>query len=76
MTDYKRDQIAQWVKAAGIRAIKTFAQAFIACLPVQAATMDQVNWGVAVSTAFVAAILSIMTSIAGLPEAESPLTGD
>lgn len=63
----------EWLKAAGIRAVKTFAQAFIACLPVTAATMDTIDWGVAFSTACVAAILSLATSLAGLPEAVSPI---
>lgn len=65
-----------WLKAAGIRAVKTFAQAFIACLPVTAATMAQVNWEMAASTACVAAILSLLTSLAGLPEASSPVRGE
>ena len=63
----------EWIKAAGIRAIKTFAQALIACLPVTAATIGSVDWGVALSTAALAAVLSLLTSVAGLPEAESPI---
>lgn len=63
----------EWLKAAGIRAVKTFAQALIACLPVTAATIGSVDWGVAISTAALAAVLSMLTSLAGLPEAVSPI---
>lgn len=73
MSDYKKQQWREWLKAAGIRAIKTWAQAFIACMPVTSATMGEVNWGFAASTASVAAILSLLTSTAGLPEADSPM---
>lgn len=76
MTDTKRAALIQWLKAAGVRAAKTFAQAFIACLPVTAATLDSIEWGFAASTACVAAILSLLTSVAGLPEAESPMRID
>lgn len=58
-----------WLKAAGIRAVKTFAQAAVAAIGVSA-TMGEVNWGVVVSTAGLSAVLSILTSVAGLPEVE------
>lgn len=72
MTESKKSQWKAWLYAAGIRAIKTFAQAFIACMPVTAATIGQVDWVLASSTACVAAVLSILTSLAGIPEASSP----
>lgn len=75
MSAYHKHIWLEWLKAAGIRAVKTWAQAFIACLPVTAATLSEVNWCVAASTACVAAILSLLTSLAGLPEAESPVRG-
>ena len=58
-----------WWKAAGIRAVKTFAQALIACIGTGAALLD-VNWSYALSVAAVAAILSLLNSLAGLPEVE------
>ena len=56
----------QWVKAAGIRAIKTFAQAAIALLPA-AAMITAVDWKTVLGTA---ALASMLTSVAGLPEVE------
>ena len=73
MSEVKKSQWLACLKAAGVRAVKTWAQAFIACLPVTAATMQSIDWGMAASTACVAAILSLLTSLAGLPEANSPM---
>ena len=56
-----------WFKAAGIRAIKTIAQTAIATIGT-AAIMGEVKWGVVVSASVLAGILSLLTSIAGLPE--------
>ena len=57
-----------WFIAAAIRAIKTFAQAFIAVIPAGALFLGSINWGMALSSAALAAILSFATSLAGLPE--------
>lgn len=73
MSEIQKIAWKEWIKAAGIRAVKTFAQALIACLPVTAATIGSVDWGVAISTAALAAVLSLLTSLAGLPEAVSPI---
>lgn len=59
-----------WVKAAAIRAIRTFAQTAAAGIGV-AAVMQDVNWTYVGSAALLAGVLSILTSIAGLPEAET-----
>lgn len=56
-----------WLKAAGIRALKTFAQTLVATIGTTA-VLEQVNWPVVLSTAILAGILSIATSVAGLPE--------
>lgn len=59
----------QWTKAAAVRAVKTMAQTAVAAIGV-AATMQDISWTVVGSTALVAGILSVLTSIAGLPEVE------
>lgn len=56
-----------WWKAAGIRAIKTVAQTAIATIGT-AAVMSQVNWVAVLSASALAGILSLLTSLAGLPE--------
>ena len=60
----------KWWEAAGTRAIKTWAQGFLALIPTTGLLMSEINWAVAVSGATVAAILSLVTSLAGLPEVE------
>ena len=57
----------QWLKAAGIRAIKTVAQTAIASIGVSA-TMGQVDWITVGSTSLLAGMLSMLTSVTGLPE--------
>lgn len=58
-----------WIKAAAIRAVKTIAQAMVAGIGV-AVTMSQVDWKYIISASILAGILSILTSLAGLPEVE------
>lgn len=57
----------QWLKAAGVRALKTAAQTTVATIGVSA-TMSDVNWVLVGSASLIAAILSLLTSVAGLPE--------
>jgi hypothetical protein len=56
-----------WLKAAGIRAIKTVAQTAVATIGTSA-VMGEVNWIMVGSAAMLAGILSMLTSVAGLPE--------
>ena len=58
-----------WAKAATVRAVKTMAQTAVATIGV-AAVMQEVNWIAMGSAALLAGVLSVLTSVAGLPEAE------
>ena len=59
----------KWIKAAVIRAVKTVAQTAVATIGT-AAMLDEVNWIAVVSSAILAGVLSVLTSVAGLPEAK------
>ena len=58
-----------WWRAAGIRAIKTMAQTAAATIGT-AAVLSSVDWRMAVSASILAGVLSLLTSVAGLPEVE------
>lgn len=62
MKDWK-----SWLKAAGVRAIKTIAQTAVATIGT-AMAMGEVNWLMVASASALAGVLSLLTSIAGLPE--------
>lgn len=57
-----------WLKAAGIRALKTFAQTAVALIGTGLVGVLDVDWQSVASVAFVAAVVSVLTSLAGLPE--------
>ena len=59
----------KWWKAAGVRAVKTIAQTAVATIGT-AAVLSAVDWKMAVSASVLAGVLSILTSIAGLPEVD------
>lgn len=61
------NKMKSWVKAAGVRAIKTIAQTAVATIGT-AAVLGDVNWIMVLSAAILSGVLSLLTSIAGLPE--------
>lgn len=63
------EKTKSWWKAAGIRAVKTVAQTAVAMIPA-AVTIGAVNWGTVIGTAVLAGVVSLLTSVAGLPEVE------
>ena len=59
----------KWMKAAGIRALKTFCQTAVAMLPASA-MITEVGWEAVFGTAALAGVASMLTSLAGIPEEE------
>ena len=64
-----KNSFLKWIKAAGIRAVKTIAQTAVATVGTSAVLAD-VNWRVVISASLLAGLLSLLTSFAGLPEAK------
>ena len=62
-----KEKAIKWIKAAAVRAIKTVAQTAVATIGTSAA-MGEVNWIMVSSASLLAGILSLLTSVAGLPE--------
>lgn len=60
----------KWIKKAGVRAVKTIAQTFVATVGT-ATVMGAVDWKMVLSASVLAGILSIATSVAGIPEVEA-----
>lgn len=65
------DTTKKWIKAAGIRALKTICQTMVATIGTSA-VLSQVDWKMVISSGLLAGILSLLTSLAGLPEVEEP----
>lgn len=61
------DKTKKWIRAALVRAVKTVAQSAVAMIGT-AAVMGDVSWGMVASAAALSGILSLLTSVAGLPE--------
>ncbi|WP_080801778.1 holin [Arabiibacter massiliensis] len=63
------DNLKQWLRAAAVRAAKTAAQAAIGVIGASTA-LGQVDWALAASGAVLAAVVSLLTSVAGIPEVD------
>lgn len=61
------EKFKKWIKAAGVRAVKTVAQTAVATIGTSAVIGD-VNWVMVVSASALAGVLSLLTSVAGIPE--------
>lgn len=61
-------EIMKWLKAAGVRAVKTFAQTAVGMLGGEMVGVMDVDWMAVLSVSAVAALASLLTSVAGLPE--------
>lgn len=59
----------EWIAAAGVRALKTVAQTAVATIGTSA-VISEVNWTMVLSASILAGVLSLLTSVAGLPELE------
>ncbi len=62
-----KNNFKKWLKAAGVRAVKTVAQTAVATIGTSA-VISEVDWKIVVSASLLAGILSLLTSVAGLPE--------
>ena len=65
-----KENVLKWLRAAGVRAIKTVAQTAVATIGT-GAVFSEVDWRMVVSASLLAGVLSLLTSVAGLPELDS-----
>jgi hypothetical protein len=68
-------KFVDWLKAAGVRAVKTCAQTALSLISV-GAVMSEIDWGMIASASLVAGIYSLLTSVAGLPELNEEVNND
>lgn len=66
-----KEKFLKWLRAAGVRALKTFAQAMVSMLSGEALGIMDVEWLAVLSVSAMAALTSLLTSVAGLPELDS-----
>lgn len=62
--------VKAWAKAAGVRAVKTVAQTAVATVPTSAIVIGDVDWVMIAGASLLAGILSLLTSVAGIPEVD------
>lgn len=67
---WNKEKAVKWIKAAGVRAVRTCAHTAVATIGT-AAAMGEVNWLMVGSASLLAGILSVLTSVAGLPEVKN-----
>ena len=72
---FKNIKCKEWWKAAGIRAVKTMAQTAVATIGTST-LVTEINWAVVTSATVLAGVLSILTSISGLPECKVEKEGE
>ena len=70
-----KEKLLKWLHAAGVRAIRTVAQTAVATIGT-GAVFAEVNWGMVASASLLAGVLSLLTSVAGLPEIKTDNTTD
>lgn len=70
MKHMNKETLMLWIKAALIRAVKTIAQSALALIPV-AVSINDVDWIAVLGTSFLAGVISLLMSIAGLPEVKT-----
>lgn len=68
--EYMSEKTKKWWKAAGVRALKTVAQTAIGCIGASSKLLSSVDWAVVASASVLAGLVSLLTSVAGLPELE------
>lgn len=74
MKDWFTNKFLPWIKAAGLRAVRTMAQSAVAGIGTTAMTLGQVNWKMVVSAAVLSGVLSLLTSVISLPELKAAET--